>query len=171
MNSAPQIPSNQELRRTIGELTRRGSQHSQLLDPELHWYLTNLLLEFVHVENVFKFRTESLGHIGYMTDVFGKLEQSTDAERRELYRHMGDYILFVLGVFPESLKRCMSRNAYAELGRRSYLMTSKCQGPGSVGIFRKLFEQFQNCVNTLNWVRDYTRDPFYQYMFRQFDVA
>src|SRR5882724_8772614 len=110
MNFALHIPSSHELRQTFDELTRRGSQHSQLLDPELHRYLTDLLLEFVHVDHSFRFRTECLGHIGYVTGVFGKLEQSTDSEQRDLYRHVGDYTLFVLGLFPESLKGCMSRN-------------------------------------------------------------
>jgi hypothetical protein len=93
MNSAVHIPSHHPLRRTFSELTLRGSQHSEILDPELHRYLTNLLLEFVHVENVFKYRTECLGHMGYMTDVLGKLEHSTNAERGDLYRHLGDYTL------------------------------------------------------------------------------
>src|SRR5215470_9088783 len=113
MNSAVHIPSNHPLRRTLSELTLRGSEHSEILDPELHRYLTNLLLEFVQIENVSKFRTECNGHIGYMTDLLGKLEHSTEAERGDLYRHLGDYNLFVLGLFPESLKRCMSRSACA----------------------------------------------------------
>ena len=36
-------------------------------------------------------------------------------------------------------------------------------------IFRKLSEQFESCVHTLNWVRNYISDPFYQYMLREFD--
>ena len=40
-----------------------------------------------------------------------------------------------------------------------------------VVIFRKLSEQFESCVYSLNWVRQYINDPFYQYLLREFDVT
>jgi hypothetical protein len=171
MNSALQIPGNQTVQQIFDTLTQRGSRQSQLHDSELHAYLTNLLVESVHTENVFRLGTKCYGPMDYITEVFRKLEDSPDTERRALYQHTGDYILFVLGVFPESLMRSVSPRTYAELGRRSYLMTAKLERRQSVGVFRKLFEEFQNCVSTLNWVRDYVRDPFYQYVFRQFNIV
>ena len=42
--------------------------------------------------------------------------------------------------------------------------------PESTIVFRKLSEQFEQCVVGLNWVKLYINDPFYQYMFREFQV-
>jgi len=166
-----QIPSDHALRRTFRELTRRGARCSSLSDSELHWYLTHLLLEFVRSDSFFGSGTQRLEPVGYLTQALEDLEYLTGSERRDLCRHMGDHSLFVLGFFPGSLKGSLSRQTYAELGRRFYLLTSEVEDSDRAGTFRKLFEHFPECVKTLNWVRDYTHDQFYQYMFRQFDVA
>jgi len=129
------------------------------------------LLRFVPGDSFFRFGAKRLGPVAYLTEAFEKLEYLTGTERGDLCRHMGDHSLFVLGFFPESLKGSLSRETYGELGRRFYLLTSEVQSSKRAAIFRKLFEHFPECVKTLNWVRDYTHDQFYQYMFRQFDVA
>jgi hypothetical protein len=41
----------------------------------------------------------------------------------------------------------------------------------STVVYRKLFDQFEQCVMGLNWVKLYINDPFYQYMFREFDIT
>ena len=35
----------------------------------------------------------------------------------------------------------------------------------------KLSDQFEQCVVGLNWVKHYINDPFFQYMFREFNVT
>lgn len=42
---------------------------------------------------------------------------------------------------------------------------------GSPVVYQKLSEHFEQCVVSLNWVRLYINDPFYQYMFRQFEIT
>ena len=38
-------------------------------------------------------------------------------------------------------------------------------------VFRKLAEEYERCVVSLNWVREYTNDPFYQFMLRQYRIT
>jgi hypothetical protein len=93
--------------------------------------------------------------------------------RREYYRQLGDMTLFNLGLFPESLtygRRTVSPGYYAEQGRRSYTIVAEMEKPEATIVFRKLSEQFEQCVVGLNWVKLYINDPFYQYMFREFQV-
>jgi hypothetical protein len=108
-------------------------------------------------------------------DMLEKAEDSITHEKRDIYKHVGDFTLFILGLFPESLshgKRCISQNYYADRGRRSYMIVWELENYRSaVAIFRKLSEQFESCVYSLNWVRNYIQDPFYQYMFRQFEIT
>jgi hypothetical protein len=95
--------------------------------------------------------------------------------RRDWYKHLGDLTLFNLGLFPESLTyghRTVSPEYYAEAGRRSYTIVAEIDASRrSTAVYRKLSEQFEQCVFGLNWVKVYINDPFYQYMFREFDIT
>jgi hypothetical protein len=68
----------------------------------------------------------------------------------------------------------VSPSFYAEQGRRSYTivaeMVAEMEQLDSVGLFRNLSQHFTECVAGLNWVKLYINDPFYQYMFREFQV-
>jgi hypothetical protein len=55
--------------------------------------------------------------------MFGCAERAGSVERSEIYKHVADFTLFVLGLYPESLsraRRSISRSHYAAQGRRSY---------------------------------------------------
>ena len=173
MVSGIQVPSDHPVRQTFQALTERGSQQSQLSDQEIHKYLSNLLVDFIHVEDLYKVRDGDGKRLEYIVDLLQKMDEHGEIDKKDIYKHVGDFSLFILGLFPESLsrgKRCISRNYYADQGRRSYMILSEMNSlqPTFV-IFRKLSEQFENCVHTLNWVRNYISDPFYQYMLREFD--
>ena len=173
MVSAMQVPSDHPVRQTFHALTERGSQQSQLSDQEIHKYLSNLLVDFIHVDHLYKVRDGDGKRLEYIVDLLQKMDEHGEVDKKDIYKHVGDFSLFILGLFPESLsrgKRCISRNYYADQGRRSYMILSEIYNfqPTFV-IFRKLSEQFENCVHTLNWVRNYISDPFYQYMLREFD--
>jgi hypothetical protein len=95
--------------------------------------------------------------------------------RRDYYKHLGDLTLFNLGLFPESLAyghRTVSPEYYAETGRRSYTIVAEMDSSsrGTV-LYRKLSQQFKQCVVGLNWVKLYISDPFYQFMFREFEIT
>ena len=173
MVSGKEVPSDHPVRQTFHALTERGSQQSRLSDREIHKYLSNLLVEFIHVDNLYRVRDEHGRRLEYIVDLLKKTDEYCEVDKKEIYKHVGDFSLFILGLFPESLsrgKRCISLNYYADQGRRSYMILSEMNSlqPTFV-IFRKLSEQFERCVHTLNWVRNYISDPFYQYMLREFD--
>jgi hypothetical protein len=175
MPSSPEIPLHHPVRQMFRTLTERGLEQSHLSDVDIHQYLSNLLVEFIYVENLYKVRDESGKRLEYVFDMLAKAGDSPDLDKREIYRHVGDFTLFVLGLFPESLnrgKRSISPDYYADHGRRSYLIRWELENYRSaVIVFRKLSEQFERCVLTLNWVGNYIRDPFYQYMLREFEIT
>jgi hypothetical protein len=170
-----EIPSHHPVRELFRSLTERGLQQSNLSDTEIHRYLSNLLVEFIHIKNLYKLRDESGRPLEFVIDMLAKLDSSGAVDKREIHKHIGDFTLFILGLFPESLqrgRRSISLDYYADQGRRSYMILSEMdtfQSPAVV--FRKLSERFEHCVYSLNWVRNYLNDPFYQYMLREFDVT
>jgi hypothetical protein len=173
MSSAGKMDCDLPLQQLFASLTTRGSEQSQLRDRDVRRYLTNLLVDFVRNENIIAIEEAGSG-LQYLSDMLKKSEESAPFEKPNFYKNIGDYTLFIVGLFPESLNRrhCISLNYYSELGRRCYLILSRNQFlPWStLAVYRKLSDQFQSCVRTLNWVRNYVQDPFYQYMFRQFEI-
>lgn len=170
------IPSDHPIRALFQQLTERGFGQSNLHDRDTIQYVTNLLTEFVHVENMYRVRDETGRRQEYLFDMLAQTgSEVSPAVRRDYYKHLGDLTLFNLGLFPESLTyghRSVSPDYYAETGRRSYTIVAEMDSSTrSTVVYRKLSDQFERCVMGLNWVKHYINDPFFQYMFREFKIT
>jgi hypothetical protein len=173
-STRPTVPPNHPVRAVLHQLTDRAMKQLDLRDEETIRYVANLLTEFIHCENLYRFRDGSGKRLEYVCDI---LEQASRAMsptlRRECYRYLGDWTLFNLGLFPEQLtygRRLLSPLYYAQQGRRSYSIVAEMENSAETAVFRKLAEDFQRCVGGLHWIKLYINDPFYQYMFREFRV-
>src|SRR5436190_668894 len=170
------IPSDHPIRTLFRQLTERGMGQLNFHDREMIQYITNLLTEFVQLENMYRVKDESGQSVQYLFDMLTQAGRAmSPAVRRDYYKHLGDLTLFNLGLYPESLTyghRTVSPDYYAETGRRSYTIVAEMDSLSrATVVYRKLSEQFEKCVVGLNWVRTYMNDPFYQYMFREFDIT
>jgi hypothetical protein len=171
------IPEDHPVRLLFQQLTERGMQQLKLRDPETIHYLTNLLTEFIQVENMYRIRDEGGHRVEYLFDMLALASKAMAPEvRRGYYKQVGDLALFNLGLYPESLTyghRTVSPDYYAETGRRSYTIVAdmEAHSRNASTVYRKLSEQFEQCVIGLNWVKLYINDPFYQYMFREFEIT
>jgi hypothetical protein len=170
------IPADHPIRTLFQQLTERGFVQSNLHDRDTIQYVTNLLTEFVHADNMYRIKDASGRRIEYLFEILEQAssEMSPDI-RRDYYKNLGDLTLFNLGLFPESLTyghRTVSPDYYAETGRRSYTIVADMDSATrSTVVYRKLSDQFERCVVGLNWVKHYINDPFFQYMFREFNVT
>ena len=172
------IPEDHPVRLVFHQLTERGMGELQLRDKDTIDYVTNLLIEFIHPDNLYRIQDDGGKRLRYVSDILEQANREMSMKlRRECYRHLGDITLFNLGLFPESLTyghQTVSPSFYAEQGRRSYTivadMVAEMEQPDTLGLFRNLSQHFTECVAGLNWVKLYINDPFYQYMFREFQV-
>jgi|SRR5688572_5194678 len=170
------VPIDHPIRTLFEQLTERGMGHSNLHDRETIQYVTNLLTDFVIIENVGRVKDKSGRRVEYLFEVLDQARfEISPVIRRDFYKHLGDLTLFNLGLFPESLTyghRTVSQDYFADAGRRSYAMASELDSQSRHGVvYRKLSVQFEQCVVGLNWVKQYINDPFYQYMFREFHIT
>jgi hypothetical protein len=169
------IPSDHPIRLFFRELTERGLSQQKLRDADTIQYVTNLLTDFVQIENMYRVHDESGRRVEHLFELLEHAGNAISAEvRRDYYKHLGDITLFNLGLFPESLtygRRTVSPGYYAEQGRRSYYIVAEMDSSDATVVYRKLFDQFEQCVIGLNWVKRYINDPFYQYMFREFNIT
>src|SRR5438067_2321240 len=172
-----QIPDDHPIRALFQQLTERGMGQLHFRDQETIGYITNLLTEFVQIENMYRIKEDTGRRVEYLFDMLTQANSALSPElRRDYYKSLGDLTLFNLGLFPESLTyghRTVSPDYYAEAGRRSYTIVAEMDSSSRRGtpVYRKLSEQFTQCVVGLNWVKLYINDPFYQYMFREFEIT
>jgi len=142
-----------------------------LHDRQVIAYMCDMLLDFVHIDNLYPFRDAHGERLDSRVEVVHCGEAESWLSERETHRHVGDHCMFIVGLFPESLtcrRRPLSPEYYVEKGKRSYLEVSRIDGDRPSGtLFRKMSDRFEECVVGLHLERNYLNDPFYQYLMRQ----
>jgi len=176
------ISANHPLRRLFRLLTERNlAGKLGYEDPGVIGYLTDLLTDFTHIDNVYKIRSVTGQHVEEVAELLLEgdlLHRAASIDReREVHKHIGDYTLFMAGVFPEAVQRLrtrrvlLSRDAlidYVKTGKRSYHIVAEFAFGGYeevAPLYRKLSEQFELCVFGLGYVRsdlDRLRRPEFQ---------
>ena len=169
------VSKNHPIRQLFFVLAERGLEQAKLQDKDILLYLADLMVDFLFVENVYRMKDTDGKRITYLVDMFTLATDAEMPDKKEYYKHIGDYSLFMLGMFPESLerpRRVLSPSYYSESGRMGYHVAGELENRSwQTVVYRKLAERFEQCVFSLNRVRDYTHDPFYQLMLREFRVT
>lgn len=138
-----------------GLLHESASVHGLSGVPEVEAYIADLLVRFVHRDNVFAVRRdgrplESVIEMSAEADI--RLNADSFEREREVHRHIGDYILFWGSVYPDFLRRLRLGSGldlvcdYTEQGRSSYFVVSTFDYPpyaDEAGTFRALSEGFE----------------------------
>jgi hypothetical protein len=139
-----------------------------LRDSEVQDYIVNMLAEFCECEQLFKVCDATgrrLGDVGEMLleadPIYGPAP-SFDRER-QVRKHIGDYILFFSGMFPESINHYRLRRQrlenfvdFMKAGKESYYIVSKFdqfEYARLAPLFGKLAREFESCVYGLNLVK------------------
>jgi len=139
-----------------------------LRDGGVQDYLAGLLTEFCECEQLYKIRhangrlLEDVGEMLLEADPIYGPAPSFDRER-QVRKHIGDYTLFLSGMFPESINRFRLRRArlenfvdFVKAGKESYYIVSKFdqfEYAKLAPLFAKLAHEFESCVYGLNLVK------------------
>jgi len=136
-------------------------------DREVAAYVGNLLIDFVHVDNLYWIRNcrgKRLEEVGEMLVESSPVLEAPSFEReREVRKHIGDYTLFLTGMFPEYVATLPRRGLrldslidYVKAGKESYRIVGafdQFEHRHAAPLFRRLAEQFEYCVHGLNRVK------------------
>jgi hypothetical protein len=161
------------VRRSLGDLARRD-------DPAAE-YLADLLTRFAHTDNLYP-RGERAVRLETVAEMLLDIQEVWDTRsphfRPEhevaLRRHVGDYALFMSGVFQERVARLAAGRYYVAEGKRAYRFVAEHQraarGEPGAALFRRLSDQFEAYVGVLDYARKvYFRDhpdhPFFRLAF------
>lgn len=163
------VPESHALQSLFGELvTLHFDQEIGLRDSEVQDYIVNMLAEFCEADQLFKIRDADqrpLGDVGEMLleadPIYGPAP-SFDRER-QVRKHIGDYTLFLAGMFPESINHFRLRRQrlenfvdFIKAGKESYFIVSKFdqfEYARLAPLFGKLSHEFESCVYGLNLVK------------------
>ncbi len=169
------ISPNHPLRRLFADLVAKELP----ADREVAAYVANLLIDFVHVDQLYRIRNtrgKRLEEVGEMLVESNPVLDAPSFEReREVRKHIGDYTLFMTGMFPEYVATLSRRGLrldsiidYVKAGKESYRIVAafdQFEYRHVAPLFRRLAEHFEYCVHGLNRVKsnlEVLRDEQYQ---------
>lgn len=120
-------------------------------------YLTELVARFLHTDRIFAICDAEGRRVMSIAEMMAEGDISMNADsferEREVHRHIGDFILFWTGAFPEYLKRMKLENEgdliwdYPSQAKASYHLVSTFDYPPhdqEAPTFRKLSDSFED---------------------------
>ena len=165
----PELRGERLLRNFLGELVgRHFFEDVRLEEPQVTNYVAYLLADFALTENLYRIRNaqgKRLEEVGEMLIESNPLLEAASFDReREVRKHVGDYTLFMTGLFPESVAKARRtrqprRDAFIDFvqaGKESYAIVSsfnQFEYKEEARLFRRLSENFELCVVGLNFVK------------------
>ena len=164
------IPESHPLQQLFVEMVgRHYAEEIGLRDPQLVAYVAHLLSEFCEADQLFKICNiagRPLADVGEMlleSDPVFDPAPSFDRER-QVRKHIGDFTLFLAGMFPESINRYRLRRQrlenfvdWVKAGKESYYIVSKFEHfeyAKVAPLFASLSQNFEGCVYGLNMVKN-----------------
>ena len=140
-----------------------------LHDPDVTGYVARLLCEFSQADQLYKVR-DAMGHpieeletLVRAADPVNGTASSFDAER-SVRKYIGDYALFVSGMYPEAMvagrgRRCAHPSLWELIraGKESYFIVSQFnlfEYEQEAPLFARLADSFERCILGLALVRE-----------------
>lgn len=140
-----------------------------LHDPEMTGYVAHLLCEFTKADKLYSLRdpaghpVEELTEMMRAADPVNGTAASFDVERA-LRKHIGDYALFVAGMYPEAIgsvrrqrRHQPSLDELINAGKESYYIVSQFnlfEYEEEAPLFARLADSFERCILGLTLVRE-----------------
>ena len=172
-----------ELRRFFERAIGASFSDLALGDDPACAYLADLLTRFAHTEHLYPRgratpRLESVVDLLLETQAVWEDPAHFRPEHEvTLRRHIGDYALFMTGVFRERVERVASTGYYVVQGKRAYRFVSEHDrasarpaAPASAPLYRRLADRFEHYAGALDYARrvhfrDRPEHPFFHLSF------
>lgn len=154
------VPSNHLLFYVVVRHALRGQG---LDDRDMADYLASMLLAFGERDRAWRIDWHDDHRHRYIVDILQDLEATTGERRFRVMLHLGNYALWLAGIFPEYIAARQLRRAgpdlgyYDQMGQRGFAMASDhalAEPAGLDGILRMAAERFTALRGALNGVSE-----------------
>jgi hypothetical protein len=152
------------LARFFERVTRQSFHDLALDDPPVARYLTDLLTRFARSEALYAVRDLPGRRLETVADSLLAIQRVWEWEspdfnpqaEQTLRRHIGDYTMFMTGVFREHVERLAATDYYLHEGRRAYRFvseTARAGGGTDAPLYRRLSDRFEHYAGALSYAR------------------
>lgn len=155
------------LRRYFATEIHRALLEVGLCEQDVEAYLSHMLVHFLHHDQIYSIRDAAGHRLQSVVDMIAEGDIRVNANsfdrERQVHKHIGDFLLFWSGLFPESLKHLKKpshRDATVDVikqGQMSYYLASTFEhDPYGVEapVLLKLSTQFEGYQRGLTVVRE-----------------
>ncbi len=128
-------------------------------DTQVASYLVEVLADFVEAERLFKIRGSGGEKVETVVEMVLDNQsgsRETSERERDLRKYIGDFTLFMTGIFRDYVIRGSYFHYYINEGSRSYFLVSKFDlktGKGNPIMFTKLSNEFEFYSGALDYMR------------------
>ena len=134
-------------------------------DPTVTGYVADVLTEFARADNLFQMRSRAGKKVDSVVEMLAKKQNETADEssllrERSLRKYVGDYALFMSGIFRSYVDGKGVLNYYIKEGSRSYWTVSELD----LSLYRTGFILFQELSKKFEYYSgalDYTRKAYF----------
>lgn len=128
-------------------------------DTQVASYLTDMLADFTETERLYRMRDSEGRRVETIVEMILETKtnpQETSDWERELRKYVGDFTLFMTGIFRDYVVRDSYLRYYLNEGTRSYFLVSRFDletGKGDPIMFSKLSHDFEFYSGALDYMR------------------
>ena len=144
-------------------LVRHTLRHAGIDDRDLADYLAALVIDFGRRDRAWRVDWNDDEQHRYLVDILADLESSEGERRFKVMAHLGNYALWLAGLFPDYIAARRLRKGgpdltyYDALGRRGFELASDHALAGQyglVGVFNAMAERFPSVRVAFNGMSD-----------------
>jgi hypothetical protein len=156
------------LSRFFAEIVRKHLANAAgIRETDVTDYVSGLLVDFTHVDQLYRVRDARGKRLEDVAEMLIESNPILDGRsffyEREVRKHIGDYTLFLSGLFPEYVHR-LGRSGlradalidYMRAGKESYRVVAsfdQFEFRRIAPVFRRMADRFELCVYGLNLVK------------------
>ncbi len=161
------ISETHPIRRYFAVEIHRALEEVGLCEQDVEAYLSHMLVTFLHKDSIYSIRDAAGHRIEAVVDMLAegdiRLNANSFDRERQVHKHIGDFLLFWSGLFPEFLKdikKPTHKDAGVDIvrqGQKSYYLASTFEhDPYGIEAptLLKLSTQFEGYQRSLTVVRE-----------------
>lgn len=152
------------LPRFFDRVTRQAFGDLHLDDPPAARYLADLLTRFARSDNLYAAGVVPGRPLATVAESMLAIQRAWEwgspdfnpVHEMKLRRHIGDYTLFMTGIFRDHVERLAVTGYYEDQGRRAYRFvweTARAEGEPAAPVFQRLSERFDQYAGALTYLR------------------
>jgi hypothetical protein len=128
-------------------------------DTQVASYLADMLTEFARADKLYRIRDSEGRKIHTVVEMLLETQSSSQESsewEREMRKYIGDFTLFMTGIFRDYIVRGSYLRYYINEGTRSYFLVSKFDletGRGDPIMFSRLSHEFEFYSGALDYMR------------------